>query len=181
MTLLRGALGAALLAMPLAGAAGQSASQHDPSARAASDSSGGHQLAWVVGAGAAGGALFTSFVRLSERGATVDAERGLTFHLPASPVPNHYTDGTLPGSGVSPGQNTPLPGKTPPPGQDTSASSDPQQTGVGGDQTGQQPPSGNQLGSVGIVVTTPEPESIFLLGTGFVALLPAVRRRRPGS
>lgn len=200
---LRGALGAALLAVPLAGVAGQSASQHDPPASSAGDSSRGHRFAWVVGGATAGAAVFTTFVRLSERGADADAERGLT--LPSSPVPNHYTDGSLPGSGVSPGQNAPPPGQTPSPGQSSSTGDD-QNAGPGpivldtptndspsndsavtpptnppgdGHTEQQQPPPQYKPPSLGaIAVTTPEPESIFLLGTGLIPLVPTLRRRR---
>lgn len=197
---LRGALGAAILAVPLASAVGQSASQHDPPGTTAGDSSGGHRLAWVA-AGTTGAALFTSFVRLSERGTGVSADRGIT--VPGSPVPNHYTDGTL-GSGVSPGQNAPLPGQALPPGQNTPPGGDTQQPGVddprpitldaptdgqssdqtdppGGDQTNHQQPPSDPPKSLAVVVTTPEPESIYLLGTGVFALIPVLRRRRAGS
>jgi hypothetical protein len=218
---LRGALGAAFLAVPLVGAAGQSTSQHDPPATAAHDSSGGHRVVWVAAAGATGAALFTSFVRLSElAAASANADRGSSPTLPGSPVPNHYTIGSLPGGGVSPGQNAPSPGQpqpigplqTPPPTGPSQTSQQTQESGsVGtnpgpgpvvflppppgnnqtpgystntpttqtGDQSPQQPtPPSQPQTDRALVVTTPEPETVFLLGTGFISLIPVLRRRR---
>lgn len=185
----RGAFGAALLAVPLTGLAGQTPSQHMPPAAAqatvaADDSSSAHRVAWIAGAGVAGAAMFTTFVRLSEQSALGTADRAVI--LPASPVPSHYTDGTLSGNGVSLGQNTPVPA---PPDTTATAPTDsvPQSPGAVTDDapepiiTDIPLPPPPQLQALPVLVTAPEPGSIALLGTGLAALVPLVRRRRSGG
>lgn len=175
------ALCAALLAVPLAAATGQTSMQNG-APMAARDSVGGHhRLAWAVGAATAGAALFTSFVRLSYRSANASAERGLT--LPSSPVPDHYTDGILPGTGVSPGESAPLSGRT-----SVTPPADSSQTQDSSTAVGENPPLGvtdralppppqMTVQRAVAVITAPEPASLVLLGTGLVALFPALRRR----
>lgn len=196
------AFGAALLAVPLAAAAGQSASHPPP------DSSGengtGHRLAWITGAGVAGAAVFTTFIRLSQ-GSAGSAQ--LDPAVPGAPVPNRHSDATLPGDGSTDGQNPPSTGDSTPPGgvivgnqppdiidmpippgpqfdlpPDTTSSNDGSGSGNPNDGAGdppldQPPPQGPET-SLAVVVTTPEPETFTLLGTGLVALVPLVRRRR---
>jgi hypothetical protein len=204
MMFLTRALGAALLAVPLAGAAGQSASHPPPDS--SGDNGTGHRFAWIASAGVASAAVFTTFVRLSEHASVASAQ--LDPIQPGPPVPNRYTDGALPGDGSTNGQSPPSgdsasPGSgivvggnqlpdiidaSVPPGpqfdlpSDTTTNNDGSSSGNPNDGTGDlpydDPPPQGPATSLAVVVTTPEPETFTLLGTGLVALVPLVRRRR---
>ena len=166
----------------------------------------GHRFAWIASAGVASAAVFTTFVRLSEHASVASAQLALV--QPGPPVPNRYTDGALPGDGSANGQSPPSgdsasPGSgivvggnqlpdiidaSVPPGPqfdlppDTTTSNDDSSAGSPSDGTGDlpyhDPPPQGPVTSLAVVVTTPEPETFTLLGTGLVALVPLVRRRR---
>lgn len=186
MYLLR-TLGAALLAVPLAAAGGQSASQHGPPAAAASDSTSSNRFVWAATATAAGATVFTTFLRLSGNRA---ADLRSSLAIPGTPIPSTYPDGVVPGAGPSPSQNSP--------GGDSSQDSthvddgnDPGMTifdiaippppnAVVQDSTSlpEPPPPPGPESALAVVITTPEPDMIPLVGTGLVALIPMVRLRR---
>lgn len=202
------ALGTALLAVPLAGAAGQSPSHPPPDSTG--DHGASHRFMWIAGAGVTSAAVFTTFVRLSGQPSAGSAQ--LAPVTPGPPVPDQHTDATLPGDGSANGQTPPPSGDSTAPGSgivvggsqspdiidtpippgpqfelppDTTSSTDGNGSGNPNDGVGDPPhdpppPQGPET-VLAVVVTTPEPETFALLGTGLVALVPLVRRRRTAA